>query len=162
MNNPFQSIKPLLLCFKIVSFPQFEVFASLRAFLRGCLYICFYEPNEVFCFWCLSSRFQKVRAAYRPREQNLLLPYSSAGIYGGYKENLRQESFCTSALFRSLNLLLFSSFLLLRPSISLRLKTSVEVSSVTTAASSSFLCFQPLSRPSTAFLYTFHAYFHSL
>ena len=101
------------------------------------------------------------------------LPYTCVWIYGRYKENLQRESFCKSVLLRSINprLAFLSSSLLLRPSISLSLKTAVEVWSLVRHRRClllllllllRLLCFQPLPRPSTAFLSTFHAYFLSL
>lgn len=98
------------------------------------------------------------------------LPYTCVWIYGWYKENLQQESFRRSVLFQKYkpHLALLSSSLLLRPSISLSLKTAMEVWSLVYQRCCLLLllllhslCFQPLPRPSTAFLYTFHAYFLS-
>lgn len=96
-----------------------------------------------------------------------LVPYTCVWIYGWYKENLQQESFCKSVLLRSINphLALLSSSVLLRPSISLSLKTAMEVWSLVCHRCCCLLpvllCFQPLPRPSAAFLYIFHAYFLS-
>lgn len=90
-----------------------------------------------------------------------LLPYTCVWIYGWYKENLQQESFCKSVLLRSINprLALLSSSLLLRPSISLSLKTAMEGWSLVCHRCCLLLllllCFQPLSRPSTAFFIHF-------
>lgn len=103
MNVPFHSIKPLLLHFKIVAFHQYEVFAYWKAFLRYWMFIYPFMLAQwkKFFFFCQEDSRNSVQ--HIAGGSTTLLPYSSAWIYGRYKENLQQESFCTSTLLRSIN-----------------------------------------------------------
>lgn len=108
MNVPFHSIKPLLLHFKIVAFLQYEVFAYWKAFFEVLdVYRSIYvSPMKkvlklLFCFFCQEDSRNSVQ--HIAGGSTTLLPHSSAWIYGRYKENLQQESFCTSTLLRSIN-----------------------------------------------------------
>lgn len=146
---PLYSIKPILLNFKIVSLLRMKYLLTEGLFWGIGIFISLYiSPMKKALKFFFCSEDSRNLVLQIIRGSRALLPYTCVWIYGWYKENLQQESFCKSVLHGSINrrLALLSSSVLLRPSISLSLKTAMEVWSL--------VCHHCLPPPPPAFMFS--------